>query len=748
MREVPHLTNIIVVAAFLTTQAFGADAPSPSARVNGAPLVLLTEAFGEAGVETLGARGVLVLHGKPGARGLAAVHWKALGELSRAVSSCLALAASADALGREPEPTSPDLGLHACRALPAEGVMTPSLRALASLLQAGHEERWALHLAKAPLAGPAGRPNLFDTAWGKELILRRHADALENGNGLAKLVFDELIAGPRPDKDAAALFAAEASARGAAAPETLIARDRTRCALSDELREQMRRTIVNERRRWAAAKARASAADLLGKAAVKRELEDLRGVAKALSARPDLLTALEAAASRDAAAPGGAKLRSAGLHLQEPTRLGQHELGDEVLVSGAYWIDGLKENESVSVHETLAVETARGFASVETRAHSRRNGGPYAYSRKLKVAEPGSFGVRALVSAGGSLLTERVDVGLARDFELALLNESEAAGLLAACRPKDAEAAYLALETLVAEPAKVKTQYKKLAERARKAKDAAKRAAEVLIKLEEALTAARADSSPQQCKYETGRVDSALKLAQSLPSGCDRDLPELHALRATIKRRAVDQSWFLKASSDARSKRKSCQLDAARQRWSDALAALDADPGARCGRVADEEALAKTDFAELTRDIAWSEELDKALARAEAETVPARRLDILRPVTSRLGALNAKCFGAHAKRAAALSSAASKSLTAPSESEAERRLPSDGAIASVVADVRAERARRLEAAGAAEKAAMEAAAPVPAPAPKAEAPALEPKPAAKKPAKRPTRKSKPAEATR
>ncbi|MDP3541532.1 MAG: hypothetical protein Q8T11_03590 [Elusimicrobiota bacterium] len=734
------MNRSLVVAAFLATRAFGADAPAPSAQVNAAPLALLTETFGEPGVETLGSRGVLVLHGKRGARGLAAVHWKGFGELSRAATSCLALASSADALGREPEPSGPDLGLGACRALPPEGMMTPSLHAAASLLQAGHEERWALKLAKAPFSGPAGRPNLFETAWGKDLIQRRHADALENGAGLAKLVFDEFLAGPRPDKDAAAHFAAEAAARGASSPEKLIARDASRGALSDELREQLRRTLVNERRRWAAAKARAAAADLLGKAAVKRELEDLRGIAKGLSSRPDLLPALEAAAGRDAAAPGGAKLRSAGIHLQEPTRLGQHELGDEVLVSGAYWIDGLKENESVAVDETVAVETERGFDLIETRSHKRRNGGPYTFARKLRVEEPRAFGVRALVSASGVLLNERVDVPLARDFELALLKESEAAGLLAACRPKDAEAAYLALEILVAEPAKVKPQYKKLSERARKARDAAKRGAETLIKLEESLTAARADSSPQLCKYETGNVDAALKLLRGLPPGCDRNLPELHALRATIKRRAVDQSWFLKASADARSKRKSCQLDAARRRWSDALASLDADPGARCGRVAEEEALAKTDFAELTRDIAWSDELDKALARAEAETAPGRRLDILRPVTSRLGALNAKCFGAHAKRASALSLAAAKSLTAPSESEAERRLPADAAIASVVAEVRTERARRLEAAGAAERAAA------PPPAPKAEAPALPPKPSVKKPAKRPARNSKQAEA--
>ena len=708
-----------------------------------APLALLNESFGEPGVETLASRGVLVLHGKPGARRLAAVHWKAFGALAQAASSCLALATAADALGREAEPAGPDLGLGACRALPLDGVVTPSLHALASVLQAGHEERWALKQANAPLSGPAGRPNLFDTAWGKDLIERRHADALENPAGLAKTIFDELLAGPRPDKDAAALFAAEAASRGATAPETLIAYDGAHGALSEELKAQMRRTLSNERRRWAAAKARAAASDLLGKAAVKKELEDLRAIAKAMSSRPSLPSDLEAAASRAAAAAGGPKLRSAGLHLQEPTRLGQHELGDEAVVSGAYWVDGLKENESADIDESLVVETERGFASVETRVNKRKNGGPYPFARTIKISEPRPFAVVSLVSAAGFPHTERVEVPLAPDFELALLKESEAAGLRAACRPKDAEAAYAALEALVAEPAKVKPQYKALAERARKTRDAAKADGDLLAKRDEALILARADSAPQLCKYESARVDEAVKLSSRLPAGCDKDLPELHALRATIKRRAADQAWFMKASAEARSKGKSCRLDDARARWSEALASLEADPGARCGKVAEEATAAKSEFAALTRDIAWRDELGRSLAKAEAETAPARRLEILRPVTARLGALNAACFGAESKRAAALSLAASKALTAPPESESSRRLPSEGALSSIVDEVRAERARRLEAAGAAEKAAMEAAAPA---APKAATPAPAPKPSAKKAARRPTRKPKEAEA--
>lgn len=713
-----------LLAALLASPAFAAAAPAAPAPVKSAALALLADSFGEPGVETLAARGIIVLQGKSGSRRLSAVHWKAFGELSRATSSCLALASAADALGHESAPSAPSLDLAACRALPADGLMTPALHALAAALEAGHEERWALRLASAPPTGAAGQPNLFDTAWGKDLIARGHADALENPASLVKPMFDDLLAGPRPDKGAAALFAAEAAARGTVAPDVAMAYDAEHGMLSEDLRAQLRRTLTNERRRWAAAKARAAAASLLGTASVKRELEDLRAAAKTLSSRPNLPAALEAAASRGLSAPGGARLKSAGIHLQEPTRLGQYELGDDAIVSGAYWIDGLKENESIEVEESLAVETERGFATVQTHSHKRRNGGPYPYSRTVKISETRPFAVRALISSPGALIDERVEVPLARDFELALNKESEAAGLRAACRPKDAETAYQSLETLIAEPAKIKPQYKALAERSRKAREALKAEAETLAKLEESLPAVRADSAPQQCRYETARVDEALKLAKRLPVGCDKDLPELHSLRATITRRAVDQSWFLKASAEARSKRKSCDLNAARTRWSEALAALDADPGARCGRVAEEEGRAKTDLAELTRKIAWRESLVESLTKAEAETAPARRLDILRPAISRLGALNENCFAAESRRALSLSQAAAKNMTAPADDEMARRLPADTALASAAAAIRTERARSLESVTTVEKAAAEPVSPAATTEPKGEGVAL------------------------
>lgn len=733
-----------LLAALLAPAA--AVAAAPAAPPPSSPaLALLEESFGAKGVETLAARGIIVLQGKPGARRLAAVHWKALDTLSKAASSCLALASAADALGNERTPTTSFTDFAACRALPVEGLMTPSLHGLAAALQTLHEERWALALASASAAGVAGKPNVFDTPWGKDLAARRHADALENPAPLVKPVFDDLLAGPRPDKNATALFAAEASARGAADPELLLSRDSTQGNMSEELRERLRRTLSNERRRWSAAQARAAAAKLLADSNVKRELESLRATAQALSSRPNLPTALEAAASRTAASGGGLKIKSAGIHLQEPTRLGQYELGDEAVVSGAYWVDGLPEGGSADVEETVVVETERGFLSSEAKTYKRRNGGPYPFSRAVKIEETKPFAARTFVSSEkAGLVSERVELPVASDFEFALMRESHAAGLRAACRLKDAEAACLSLEKVVAEPAKVKPQYKALAERLRKAREAAKADAETLIKLEEALSSARADSAPQQCRYETGRVDEALKIAKRLPPGCDAHLPELHALRATIQRRKADQVWFLKASATARSRRKSCDLDGARQRWAEALATLDADPAARCGKVAEEETKAKTEIAEVSRLRAWREELLGVLSKADAETAPDRRLELVRPVTSRLGALNADCFGAESKRAAALAASASKTLTAPADGELTRRLPAERALASAVAEIRADRAKRLEAATASEKAAVEPPAPSK-PAPKASA-AAKPstaKPAAKKAApKRPVRKTK------
>lgn len=667
------------------------------------PLDAFASAFSEDGVKTLAERGYIVLQGRDADRRLAAVHWKALEGLAEAAPSCAALVKGGS-------------DVAACRALPEDGAVTPRLHALAAALAAAEEERAALTASGASLTEPAGVPNLFETAWGKELAARLRADRLEDPAALAKGYFEEFLAGPRPNPDAIKHFLAVET--GAAAALTA---DATHGAASDALRMVLRRYLQDESRRRGLALARDRAAKLTADKDVRRQLDALGALAAALTVQPGRLAALEAAVSGAPSPKGVPRLRSAGIHLQDSTRLGQHELGDEAVVSGAYWVDGLPEGASADVEETTFLETARGFSRVETKVYKRRDGGPYPYERRVTIDEVRPFAVVAIVSApSGTIVAERAEVPLAPDYELSLKKEAAALQAAQSCDPKSAEAAYAELEGLIADAAKIKPQYKSLLERVSRGRAAAAADAAALAKLEEAVADARADSSPQQCRYDAARTDAAIKLARKLPPGCDRVLPELFAQRALISRRGADQSWFLKASAEARSRRRSCDFAGASRRWSEALSVLDADPAARCGKADAEAKSAEAELAGARQSAAWSEYLAKSLDKAEAEPLPARRLAALAPILARLNALDDRdCRRDQLKRAERLADKAGLDEAGPSVAAAAARLPSDGALSAAVADVRRARARLLEksdASFAPENAAPAAPAAAPAPA--------------------------------
>lgn len=668
-----------------------------------APIDAFLSAFGEDGVKTLSERGYILIQGRGADRRLAAVHWKALEGLAEAAPSCAALAKG--------EP-----GVAACRALPEDGAATPRLHALAAALAAESEERAALTESGASLTEPAGLPNLFETAWGKELAARLRADRLEDPAALAKGYFEEFLAGPRPNPDAIKHFLAAAGPGTDAA----LSADAAHGAAGDALRMTIRRYLQDERRRRGLTLARDRAAKLTADKDVRRQLDALGALAAALAAKPGRLAELEAAVSGAPAPKGVPRLLSAGIHLQESTRLGQHELGDEAAVSGAYWVDGLPEGAAAEVEETTFLETARGFSRIETKAIKRRDGGPYPYERRVAIDETRPFAVVAIVSApSGTIVAERAEVPLAPDYELSLKREAAALQAAQSCDPKSAEAAYGELEGLIADAAKIKPQYKSLLERVRRGRAAAASDAAALAKLEEAVADARPDSSPQLCRYDAARTDAAVKLARKLPPGCDRVLPELFAQRALISRRAADQNWFLKASAEARSRRRSCDFAGASRRWSEALAVLEADPAARCGKADAEAKAAETELSSARLSAAWSEALAKSLDKAEAEPLPARRLAILAPALARLNALDDRdCRRDQLKRAERLADKAGLDEAGPAAAAA--RLPSDGALDALVADVRRARARLLEksdAAYAPENSSAAPAAPAPAPAP-------------------------------
>lgn len=735
---------VVLLAAPLRAAKPAPASPTPSASL----AFYLSGAVGADGLEVLARRGYVVLQGPKNARRAAAVHWKALERLSGAARSCWALAASVDAAVSTGAARGGDWG--PCRALPVSGAVTPAVRAMAASLAALREETAALAADGDSAPIPPAASNLFAKPWGRELAERAHADLLEDPGPLLRPFFDEQLAGPRPGVEAWRHFVAAAE-HGAPGLDARISSDAARGAPSEELKAQLRRYFSVERRRWNAQSALAELSRL--RKASGLELTELVSVTAPLSARPGLLEKAEASVS-GAGVGEAPRLRSAGLHLQEPAKLGQYELGDEILFSGAYWVDGLPEGRSAEFEESTFGESADGFFAVETRRVRRENGGPYPYRRRLRVDAPGSFVARAAVtSESGSEVSERVEVKVAPDFELALAKEAQAAARRQACAFKDAEAAYVSLEALVAEPAKAKPQYKALLSRAAKSRSDAVREGARLAELDGLLDKARAASSPESCRYETGPAEAALKLVEGLPAGCDGARPELLKLRAMSSRRAADHAWFLKASADARSKRKACDLEGAAARWTGALAVLEADPAARCGKAAEESELAAKELAETRRELAWVGEFSRALERGEAKTPPEERLESARFVSARLPVLSsAKCHAKLAARAAALSQGAAAELAPPSPGELARRLSPDPMLAALSAEVRRERARLAAAAELAARASAESQSPAPAAtkapaappaavedAPPAKRPAPAPRPAPKAPAKKTAR---------
>lgn len=663
------MTRAAVLAALLLLPA----------AAKAAPLDAFLAAFGEDGVKTLSERGYMVLQGSGADRRLAAVHWKALEGLAAAAGSCEALVKG-------------ESGVAACRALPDDGAVTPRLHALAATLTAADEERASLVAANSPLDEPAGLPNLFETAWGKDLDARLRADRLEDHGALAKGFFEDLLAGPRPNAVAAKHFLAVEAAAGVAGAEAALNADAARGAASDSLRAMIRRYLQDERRRRGLALARDRAAALAADKTVRKELDALGVLASALSRKPSPLEGLEAAVSGAPAPKGVPRLRSAGIHLQDPVRLGQYELGDRAFVSGAYWVDGLPEGKSVPVEETTFLETERGFSAVETRTVKRRNGGPYPYERRVEVTETRPFAVVGIFSAAvGTVIAERVEVPLADDYELSLKKEAAALQALQSCDPKSAEAAYAELESLIGDAATIKPQYASLLKRTRRGRASAVSDAALLAKLEEAVSESRADSSPQQCRYDLRRTDAAIKLERRLPPGCDRLLPELFTQRSLISRRATDQKWFLKASAEARSRRRSCDLAGAARRWNEALSVLEADPAANCGAAAEEVKTAESGMATARAADAWTESLTKTVDRAELEPVPAKRLELLAPALARLASLpDRDCRRALLKRAQRLADKAGAEEDGPGVAS---RLPADAGLAATTDEVRRARAR-------------------------------------------------------
>lgn len=698
-----------VPQAAAPAQPAAAAAAAPERMPALAPGQWLLDAFGPAGLQALQARGYVIVQGQAPALRLQQVQWKSLEAISRNTkavqefSEAWAKLQKGQALG----PAGP-LPFLALGDLPETGLMTPPLHALLEAMAAYHEAMAALAGPKDAAAAvpttPATALNLFDTAWGKAFARRTHADIIYEPRPMIKPLFDSLLAGVQNQPGAASHFTSYIQDRYQVDISSRLASDAGSGLASEELRLWLGRYLTDQRRLHAVARIRRQAADLEKRTSLTRDLASLAAVASVFRSQPGLLSELEGAvqAAAGAAPPAfsGAQpvceLTSAGLHLQKPAHLGQHELGDAVVVSGAYWVDGLAEGRTLAIEETTFREKPEGLRDVQTHTVKRGNGGPYPFARRMVLEDSSPFTFRSLISGpSGNTLNDSVAVPVAKDFELALLQLGAADNQALSCSFQEAAAAYANIETSVTEAAREKPQYQGILETARKRRIEAANDAAQLAQIEEAITGTMPDSSPEQCRYDLKRTEAALALAKSLPAGCDSYLADLHKQRQIIARRAADQQAFAAISTLAASHRRACNFGLAAEAWSRALAILDADPAARCGPTAQAAVQAEADLLAVRADELWRAAAAEAIHLAEAEALPAERLRILNGLIARIGTLsNPSCLAPERDLAERLARSAGEALVLPDALAA--KLSTDEGISGAVEEVAAQRRKLMD----------------------------------------------------
>ena len=688
------LAALTFAALLLPPAAYAAAPDAPPVSADDAGARWLADNFGLEGRDALKAKGYVVLQGKKDAGRLQFVHWKAFEALSRRGHAALELAGAYTFLGSgSPVSITASPAFLPLTELPATGLVTPALHVLIDALAAYHQAWTSLYGA----AGPEGAksPGLYDTPWGKRFLGRTHGDTVEDAKILAKPFFEEMLAGVRREPEAQAHFQQYISSRYKTDVGSMLAADATSGDLSEELRGWLRKYLEDQRRLLVLEQVRKGLEALEKKENFTKDLKTLESVARVLKDKPSLLSELEALPKQSAA--GKVKLTTAGLHLQQPTRLGQFELGDSVMLSGAYWVDGLPEGKSAEIEETTLAETPRGAGQIETKLVKRANGGPYTFSRAFRLRDSAPFLFRSILSSPESnVLSDSLEVPVSRDFETAALKLAAADQQALSCAFKEAEALYAKPEETVAEAAKEKPQYRELVKDSQQRRQAAAKDAADLVKLEEAMAASRADGSPETCQYKTQRTEAAIAMVRRLPAGCDKHLAALDAQLAMIRRRASDQDAFAKAQALAASRAKSCDFGLAVEQAGRGLAILEADPAARCGKTAEEAKQLEEGLGSLRAEELWRIAFGADLKDAEAEASPRGRLATLNPLIARIASRpNAACFSKERAKAETLSAKAGEALQA-SEALA-KGLAADGGLAATLAEVSAERAKLVSA---------------------------------------------------
>lgn len=630
-------------------------------------------------LEALERRAILLTTGSSKPRRVAAISWDALERHIAAAPRLVAFLEAYQAVRKGGKPAGTADTFQDLRNLPPGGLLANASRAALAAL--GEHAAAIRDLSDAaPALIESG--SFYRTAWGKAISERTHSELGGSALGAGAEALFAALSAPGAPAGISAHFSKWLSARDRAPLDELRAADASAGRLSEKLKGAFEDYLADQGRVEAVLSARDRLSRLESDSEARRLFDDLRAAAPRLVEAGDLSVRLKEILAEKNETPT-LTLNVPELHLR-PSSEAPLEAGDEMIISVAYWIDGLPSNQDAEVAEVLYRDDGdQGLALLSRTVSKRRAGGPYSLMLKTSASASGRPTYRLVLDAAGAVPAVReVSAEVSDALDGLRLAAAEAEALGRACRLEDSSVAWKnVLEKLGADnkPARVR-----LAASARRRLKAVEGWTILKRQLDESLDGARLFATKEHCDYRTERAERAMSLLKSLPAGCDReitraensDVPqagiaeELSRLSRDTDARRRLQEGFRATVSRARDREASCKPDEAATLYAAAMVLLDSDPDARCGDFEKEYAAVRME------DLPRAAAADRLGAAIETELGRARRqlasekassaLATALPLATALGRLpDARCWSGPIKSTAELAQAAGVALGPP-----------------------------------------------------------------------------------
>ncbi|HAH06584.1 MAG TPA: hypothetical protein DCM05_08665 [Elusimicrobia bacterium] len=688
----------LIFATILTTlPAFAAEAPPSAEEASPLPATqaayaALEDALGAGNVQTLSDRGVLLLSGSKKSRGVLHVQWPLLEQLAAGAEDFSVFAGLYVKARAGKEIDGDASALRRIEKMKDAGPLTSAVRAAAAILASQLE-----NIGPPPEAKP-----LPATPWGRAFWARTHADLVSDYRPAAHLFFSTLLYGPFKDDQAEAHFLAAQPV----AVESL-QRDQRAGEASPQTLSAIAAYLTEQKRLWDVSQTRSRLAALERSTNLSRDAKDLSALAERLSSGPDALRALRFALKSKGPAPV-ARFSGADLHVNLASGSEPYDVGDEAVVSLAYWVEGLSAKDSIEVTEAgFLDEGEAGLSALKTSVLKRSAGGPHTLRYTVPLRSSGRKVFRFLLEAAdGASASREAVIEVSPRFDEVVSAAADAESDAQACRLEEAETGFSDLEKSLREADKpqfrsllswLKPRIKRAAEQAAQAKT-----------LGELMDGVRLHASKERCDFKSEKARRALALLDGLPPGCDRlSAPqegaaaglraELETLLRQTELRRANQDAFRASAETARKQEAACRHEEAAEAYASALALLDSDGEARCGPwESDYTAIRLQDLPRARAGKAISDDVEAKLVEAQSAD-HAGALAILTPLIARIDSLESRsCYQALRKKAEELASAAGLAL---GPGEAAEGTPSKDDTDEAIRAVSSERERldRIEA---------------------------------------------------